>query len=115
MGTTTHEKKVALVTGANKGIGLLIRRQLGGHGFTVVLAARDEARDATAAARLRSVSLVAHGVVLDVTGPATTGAAGWIDGQLVRLDVLVNSAGMFPESLSAGMPSDLTLKMLRQT
>ena len=48
-----HEKKVALVTGANKGIGFEIGRQLGQLGFTVVLAARDEAKVNAAADRLQ--------------------------------------------------------------
>ena len=47
------EKRVALVTGANKGIGFEISRQLGKHGFAVILAARDEKKVNEAAARLR--------------------------------------------------------------
>ena len=77
-----HDKKVALVTGANKGIGFEISRQLGRHGFTVVLAARDEKKVADAAARLQGEGLDAHGVVLDVTNPATPRPppAGWTSG-----------------------------------
>ena len=116
MGTTTHDKKVALVTGANKGIGFEIGRQLGGHGFTVVLAARDEAKVADAAARLRGEGLDAHGVVLDVTDPSTAEAAArWLDGRFGRLDVLVNNAGVFPESVGGTRPSELTTEVLRAT
>ena len=50
-------KKVALVTGANKGIGFEIGRQLGRLGFTVILAARDERRIADAAAILKKEGL----------------------------------------------------------
>lgn len=49
-----NDKRVALVTGANKGIGFKISRQLGQHGFTVVLAARDEGKINDAASRLRA-------------------------------------------------------------
>src|SRR5271169_5633184 len=88
-------KKVALVTGANKGIGFEISRQFGRHGFTVVLAARDEKKVADAAARLQGEGLDAHGVVLDVTNPSSAEAAArWLDERYGRLDVLVNNAGV---------------------
>ena len=64
-----HGKKVALVTGANKGIGFEISRQLGRHAFTVILAARDEHKVAAAAARLKGEGLDVYGVVLDVDQP----------------------------------------------
>jgi NAD(P)-dependent dehydrogenase (short-subunit alcohol dehydrogenase family) len=81
MGTTTYGKKVALVTGANKGIGFEIARQLGGHGFTVVLAGRDRHKAEEAAGRLQGEGLDAHGVVLDVTDPATAEAAALLEGK----------------------------------
>src|SRR3984957_15773688 len=91
-------KKVALVTGANKGIGFESSRQLGKHGFTVVLAARDEKKIADAAARLQAEGLDADGVVLDVTKPSSAEAAArWLDERYGRLDVLVNNAGVSHE------------------
>ena len=93
-----HEKKVALITGANKGIGFEIGRQLGKLGFTVVLAARDEAKVNAAADRLRGEGLDVQGVRLDVTDPSTAEAAArWLDERFGRLDVLVNNAGISQE------------------
>jgi NAD(P)-dependent dehydrogenase (short-subunit alcohol dehydrogenase family) len=117
MTTKRFDGKVALVTGANKGIGFEIGRQLGGHGFTVVLAGRDLARVAAAAARLQGEGLDAHGLVLDVTDSSSAEAAArWLDERFGRLDVLVNNAGVFPES-AAGLrrPSELGIEMLRAT
>ena len=99
-------KKVALVTGANKGIGFEISRQLGKHGFSVVLAARDEKKIADAAFRLRAEGLDAHGVVLDVTNPSSAEvAAKWVDERYGRLDVLVNNAGVSYEFAANTKPS----------
>jgi NAD(P)-dependent dehydrogenase (short-subunit alcohol dehydrogenase family) len=64
-----HAKKVALITGANKGLGLEIARQLGQQGLTVVLAARQGKAEAPAA-ELRSQGLDARAVELDVTNTA---------------------------------------------
>jgi NAD(P)-dependent dehydrogenase (short-subunit alcohol dehydrogenase family) len=109
-------KKVALVTGANKGIGFEISRQLGRHGFTVILAARDQKKVADAAARLQGDGLDAHGVVLDVTNPASAEAAArWLDERYGRLDVLVNNAGVSHEFATGTKPSQLTMETLRAT
>jgi NAD(P)-dependent dehydrogenase (short-subunit alcohol dehydrogenase family) len=111
-----HDKKVALVTGANKGIGLEIARQLGKHGFTVVLAGRDQGKVDAAAERLKAEGLDAHGVVLDVTEPATAEAAArWVERQFGRLDVLVNNAGVALEFAAGTRPSQVTMETLRAT
>jgi len=110
------DKKVALVTGANKGFGFEIVRQLGGRKFTVVLAARDEAKVADAAARLRGEGLDVHGVVLDVTDPSSIEAAArWIDERFGRLDVLVNNAGVSHEFAQGTRPSQPDLEALKAT
>ena len=104
------------MTGANKGIGFEISRQLGKHGFTVILAARDEKKVAEAAARLQGEGLDAHGVVLDVTNPSSAEAAArWVDERYGRLDVLVNNAGVGYEFATGTKPSQLTMETLKAT
>ncbi|MGA2500525.1 MAG: SDR family oxidoreductase [Tepidisphaeraceae bacterium] len=108
--------KVALVTGANKGIGLEICRQLGKHGFTVILAGRDEKKVNEASARLRAEGLDVQGVVLDVTKPASAlAAARWLTERHGKLDVLVNNAGVSFEFTTRTRPSQLTMETLRAT
>ena len=110
------DKKVALVTGANKGIGLEIGRQLGKLGFAVVLAARDEAKINAAADRLRAEGLDVQGVRLDVTDPSTAEtAARWLDERFGVLDVLVNNAGISLEFGQGTRPSELDLEALKAT
>ncbi len=88
-------KRVALVTGANRGIGLEICRQLGAAGYTVVLTARDPERGARAQRGLRKEGLDAHFQPLDVTDPASAGqAAAFVEAELGRLDALINNAAV---------------------
>ncbi len=87
-----HDKLVALVTGANKGIGLQIAKDLAAHGFTVVLGSRRLEHGEAAA---KSVGANARAVELDVTDQASIAAAAErIRSELGRLDVLVNNAGI---------------------
>ena len=90
-----HDKKAALVTGANKGIGLEIARQLGRAGISVIVGARDGARGEAAAATLRGEGLDARFVQLDVTDEASVEqAAAAIATTHGKLDILVNNAGI---------------------
>jgi NAD(P)-dependent dehydrogenase (short-subunit alcohol dehydrogenase family) len=87
-----HNKPVALVTGANKGIGLQIAKDLAAHGFTVLVGSRNFERGEAAA---KSIEGDARALQLDVTNQASiAGAAERIRNELGRLDVLVNNAGI---------------------
>jgi len=106
--------KIALVTGANKGIGLETARQLAREGFTVLLGSRDAERGATAAKKLRDEGLDARSLKLDVTESVDRVAAvKMITEKFGRLDVLVNNAGMI---LDRGIKtSEVSLEILRST
>jgi len=88
--------KIALVTGANKGIGLETARQLArSGGVHVLLAARDPAKGAAAARLLQSEGLDVEALALDVTDAAGIAAAAReVGGKFGRLDILVNNAGI---------------------
>lgn len=107
------ESKVALVTGANKGIGLEIVRSLAGHEMTVLLGGRDLERREQAAAALRADGLDVHPIALDVADPSTIEAAArYVDEHFGHLDVLVNNAGT-----SGGfehLPSEADLDVVRE-
>ena len=98
---TMQDKPVALVTGANQGIGLQIAKDLAAHGFTVLVGARKFENGQTAA---KSVGADARAVQLDVTDQASiTAAAERIRSELGRLDVLVNNAAISNTRLRPGM------------
>jgi NAD(P)-dependent dehydrogenase (short-subunit alcohol dehydrogenase family) len=89
------EQKVALVTGANKGIGYEIAVGLGALGWSVGVGARDEARRKAAVEKLQAAGVDAFGVPLDVTDDVSAAsAARLIEERAGRLDVLVNNAGI---------------------
>ena len=86
---------VALVTGANKGIGLEIARQLGKRGFSVYIGARNATLGEEAAAKLRSENLDARSLHIDLDQPPTSQAAArTIQNEFQHLDVLVNNAAI---------------------
>jgi NAD(P)-dependent dehydrogenase (short-subunit alcohol dehydrogenase family) len=95
MNTENAPKKVALVTGANKGIGFEIARQIGRTGVTVLLGARNNAAGEKAAAALTSEGIAARFIPIDVAALASIeAAAAAITADFGRLDILVNNAGI---------------------
>jgi NAD(P)-dependent dehydrogenase (short-subunit alcohol dehydrogenase family) len=98
------EQTIALVNGANKGIGYEIAAGLGALGWSVGVGARDDGRRETAVEKLRAAGVDAFGVPIDVTDDESVAAAArLIEERAGRLDVLVNNA-----AVTGGMPQEPT-------
>ncbi|MFN0134270.1 MAG: SDR family oxidoreductase [Phycisphaerales bacterium] len=107
--------RVALVTGANKGIGLETSRQLGKLGIMVLMGARDEAAGRRAAESLSKEGVRVKTIRLDVSDAGTIeAAAAAIRREHGRLDILVNNAGVAMQGQD-GPPTKVTMTALRQT
>jgi NAD(P)-dependent dehydrogenase (short-subunit alcohol dehydrogenase family) len=101
------DKRVALVTGANRGMGLEIVRQLSRLGLIAVLAARDLEKGKVAAATLAAEEFDVPVVALDVTDADSIRAAvAEVRGLFGRIDVLVNNAAILKEGL---LPEDTSV------
>lgn len=103
-------RRSALVTGANRGIGLEVCRQLGALGLRVVLTGRDAAAAQEAAGRLKEEGFEVLAEVLDVASEASVAAcAARLEGQGFQVSVLVNNAGAPLAVLPAGhfLPMEL--------
>jgi NAD(P)-dependent dehydrogenase (short-subunit alcohol dehydrogenase family) len=104
---------IALITGANKGIGFETARLLGARQMTVLLGARDEDRGRQAERTLRDGGADVHFVQLDVADDKSVRQASeWIEAEYGRLDILVNNAGI-ARGDGRGAPSETTLETLR--
>jgi NAD(P)-dependent dehydrogenase (short-subunit alcohol dehydrogenase family) len=91
----SETKKIALVTGANKGIGFEVARQIGRSGATVLVGARNKLAGEKAAAVLAGEGLAAHFIAIDVADhDSVAAAAAAITNDFGRLDILVNNAGI---------------------
>jgi len=111
-----NAKKIALITGANKGLGFEMARQLGQAGVAVVLAARDPQKGEAAAAKLRAEGFDVQFLKLDVTDKADLAAASaFLEKKFGRLDILINNAGIATEVFGTGKPSTTTEETLHRT
>jgi len=107
-------KRVALVTGANRGIGFEIARQLALNKMTVLMGARDEEGGTEAHNKLGDQGLDVHFIRVDVTDPRSMEAAvGRIKDEFRRLDVLVNNAGILIDAETRLL--ELGVTMLQNT
>jgi len=110
------EKKVALITGANKGIGFETARQLGGQGIKVLLGARDEERGKEAEAKLKGEGIDAEFIHLDLGDEKTQDSAvKYIEEKFGKLDILVNNAGIWLEGPEIKPASGVSLDIYRKT
>lgn len=107
--------RIALVTGANRGIGREIARQLAQTGMRVILTSREPEAGRLAAAELRAAGLAVESAQLDVADIASCAALqAWLEREVGRLDVLINNAGIFIDPPGVAV-TEMPLEILRQT
>ncbi len=105
--------RIALVTGANKGIGFEIARQLGTDGTRILVGARDADRGQAAVASLRNDGIDARYVQIDLIEAATIqAAAADVEAQEGLLDILINNAGISDQA--DGAPSVANLEAVER-
>jgi len=120
MNTLAHPRnrnvdKVALVTGATRGIGFETARQLAGAGVHVLLAGRNRDKAVEAALKLQAEGLSVEAVALDVVDELSIAeAAAHVARRHGRLDILVNNAGVLRDD-TARKPSEQTMSTWRET
>ena len=109
---TQSQTRIALVTGANKGIGYHVARKLGAAGVHVLVGSRDPGRGESAVATLRKDGVTADLLVLDVTSATSIAdAVASVKAKQKKLDILVNNAGIV---IGQAPPSTLSLEDLRK-
>ncbi|SEV95110.1 SDR family oxidoreductase [Luteibacter sp. 329MFSha] len=108
-------QKIALVTGATRGIGRETVKQLAEAGVLALLAGRDPGRTKEAVAALASTGLPVEALVLDVADPKSIAkAVADVETRFGRLDILVNNAGIFLDDIGKA-PSEQSLATWRET
>jgi NAD(P)-dependent dehydrogenase (short-subunit alcohol dehydrogenase family) len=108
VGNVAGERGIALVTGANRGIGREVVRRLAQDGFTAILGARDPDKGEAAAAELRGQGLGVDSRQIDVADAESVNALGEaLASDFGRLDVLVNNAAVHYDTWQRGVDADL--------
>lgn len=106
-----RSEKVALITGANKGIGFETARQLGAQGITILVGSRNQQQGEQAASALQAKGIEARALALDITDQHTIDAAVTeVNRAFGKLDILVNNAGIVIERVK---PSESQIENLR--
>ncbi|WP_281614378.1 SDR family oxidoreductase [Flammeovirga sp. SubArs3] len=111
-------KRIALVTGANKGLGFETARQLGAKGIKVLMASRDKSKGETAVEKLKSEGLDVELVQLEATNSSEIKTLkGYIESQYGKLDILVNNAGIMhqDEPLGTNTSENISSSTLQNT
>lgn len=112
----SEQKTVALITGANRGIGLETARQLGKKGVTILAAARELSKSEAAVAELKKEGIDARPIKLDVDNPADyKAAADKIEKEFGVLDILINNAGIMLDGRKGNETSTTSPEVLQKT
>src|SRR5271168_4693474 len=110
------DKKVALITGGNKGIGLETARQLGKLGVTGLIGVRDEAKGEAAVAELKKDGVEARAGKRDMeNGTGYAAVAKLIEKDYGGLDILINNAGIFLDGRKGNETSTTSKDVLQKT
>jgi NAD(P)-dependent dehydrogenase (short-subunit alcohol dehydrogenase family) len=110
------EKKIALITGGNRGVGLETARELGRKGFTVVVGTRELGKAEEALASLRKEGIEAEAVAYDARRPdAERAVFDHLSRRYGKLDVLVNNAGVLQEELLTNSALTVPLATIEDT
>ena len=108
--------KIAVITGANRGLGFATARRLSQSGVKVIVGARSRANGEDAADRLRREGLDCEPLHIDVDSPASVReAAALVEQEHGRIDILVNNAGILPEATAPDVDRPLDLRLVRET
>ena len=108
--------KIAVITGANRGLGFATARRLGQSGVKVIVGARTLANGEGAADRLRREGIDAEPLRIDVDSPASVqDAAKQVERQHGRVDILINNAGILPEATAGDIEQPLDLRMFTES